>query len=69
MDLRLIPGAVPSEVERLALDALLGPPATGWDGALLRVTSEGHAGSSGHLARGQRHLLLPALHAAQAAVQ
>jgi len=68
VDLRLIPGAVPSDAERAALDALLGPPATGWGGAILRVASEGYAGSSGHAARGQRHLLLPALHAAQAAV-
>ena len=68
MDLRLIPGAVPSDVERQALDALLGPPTSGWDGAILRLTIEGYAGSSGHAARGQRHMLLPALHAAQAAV-
>ena len=68
MDLRLIPGAVPSDDERLALDTLLGPPATGWEGAVLRMTSEGYGGSSGQAARGRRHLLLPALHAAQAAV-
>ena len=66
MDLRLIPGAVPSDAERDAIDALLGPPSGIWDGTALSMTREGYAGPTGHTARGQRHLLLPALHAAQA---
>jgi NADH-quinone oxidoreductase subunit F len=65
VDLRLIPGAVPSDAERAAIDALLGPPAGIWDGTALSMTREGYAGPTGQTARGQRHLLLPALHAAQ----
>lgn len=68
MDLRLIQGAEPSDAERKAIDALLGRPTTGWQGARERTESELYTGSSGHAARGaQRHLLLPALHAAQGA--
>jgi NADH-quinone oxidoreductase subunit F len=79
VDIRLIPGASPSEVERQAIDALLGPPAPGWDGtgngstgsrngnghtpAFIELVAEG-----GHAIRSQRHLLLPALHALQDAV-
>jgi NADH-quinone oxidoreductase subunit F len=66
VDLRLIPGAVPSDAEREAIDALLGPPSGVWDGTILSMTREGYAGPTGHELRGQRHLLLPALHAAQA---
>jgi NADH-quinone oxidoreductase subunit F len=54
MDLRLMLDR-PSEVERAAVDALLGPE----DGVDGRVVYGGHA------ARAQRHRLLPALHAVQ----
>ncbi|MBE1591477.1 NAD(P)H-dependent oxidoreductase subunit E [Nonomuraea angiospora] len=58
MDLRFR-GAEPSEEERAAVDALLGPPASAWDGggrseADLRVAVR---------AESQRDMLLPALHA------
>ena len=45
----------PTEVERQAVDALLGEP----------VSSNGRVAYGGHAARAQRHLLLPALHAVQ----
>ena len=65
MDLRLIPGAVPTPSERGAVDALLGSPPSGWEGALQRNPSEARAASSGRAARDRRHLLLPALQAVQ----
>ena len=65
MDLRLIPGAVPTPVERGAIDALLGAPPSGWEGALQWSQSEAHAASGGRAARDRRHLLLPALQAVQ----
>jgi NADH-quinone oxidoreductase subunit F len=54
MDLRLMLER-PTEAEREAIDALLGP-APGFNG---------HVAYGGHAARARRHLLLPALHAAQ----
>jgi NADH-quinone oxidoreductase subunit F len=65
VDLRLIPGASPSEVERAAIDELLGPPDSGWEGGARRPAIEGHSSRGGHEARSRRHLLLPALHALQ----
>ena len=65
MDLRLIPAAAPSDSERAALDDLLGPPDSGWDGGERRPALDGHSGHGGHEARSRRHLLLPALHALQ----
>ena len=65
MDLHLM-SAAPTEEERAAVDELLGAPASGWDGgardALTYRVSRG-----GHAVRQQRDLLLPALHALQAA--
>ena len=55
MDLRLLL-AEPTAEEREAIDAVLGPP---------EPTLNGHAAHGGHEAREQRHLLLPALRAAQ----
>jgi NADH-quinone oxidoreductase subunit F len=54
MDLRLMLDR-PTEVERDAIDALMGP-----DDAF-----NGRVAYGGHAARARRHLLLPALHAAQ----
>lgn len=65
MDLHLIPEAVPSAAERAAVDALLGLPETGWDGAAQRTGVEVHVGRGGREVRERRHLLLPLLHAAQ----
>jgi NADH-quinone oxidoreductase subunit F len=65
VDLHLIPGAEPSAEERDAVDRLLGPPASGWEGGERRPESEGHSSGGGHAARERRHLLLPTLWALQ----
>jgi NADH-quinone oxidoreductase subunit F len=49
--------------ERDAIDALLGPSTTRWDGGARTTEADGHHAIGGHAARAQRHLLLPALHA------
>jgi NADH-quinone oxidoreductase subunit F len=64
MDLRLVPHAEPTDAERTALDAVLGPPASPWEGGT-RVDGRGNTAATGHEARGRRHLLLPALWALQ----
>jgi NADH-quinone oxidoreductase subunit F len=64
MDLRLSPTPARPE-ERAAVDALLGPPDSGWTGGIRHAERDGHAARGGHAARAQRHLLLPALHAVQ----
>jgi NADH-quinone oxidoreductase subunit F len=57
VDLRLL-DAEPTEAERDAVDAFLGPPSLQvWAG------DNGHAAHGGHAAREQRHMLLPTLHA------
>ncbi|MGE5413626.1 MAG: NAD(P)H-dependent oxidoreductase subunit E, partial [Syntrophomonadaceae bacterium] len=68
MDLHLIPGAEPSAEERAAVDAAVGPPASGWEGGERRPEVEGHIAYGGHAARARRHLLLPALWAVQSRV-
>ena len=45
------------------MDAVLGEPATSWAGAARG--SDGHSARGGHVARSQRHLLLPVLHELQ----
>lgn len=67
MDLRLLE-QTPSTAERAAVDRLLGPPATSWDGAAHRSAVDEHVAYGGSAARAQRHLLLPALHALQDAI-
>jgi NADH-quinone oxidoreductase subunit F len=67
VDLRLS-DAQPTSEERSAIDALLGPPTSGWDGGERVASRDGHVSFGGHAARAQRHLLLPALHALQSAV-
>src|SRR5215207_7747416 len=64
MDLHVI-GPLASPAERAAVDAVLGPPASGWHGGGRDVRTEGHAARGGHEARSRRDLLLPALHALQ----
>ena len=64
MDLR-IQDQTATAVEREAVDAVLGPPESGWVGAA-RSTADGHFAVGGHAARSERHLLLPVLHAIQA---
>ena len=68
MDVRTI-DAPPSAAERAAIDALLGPPRSAWEGGPrgdehgARTTTIG-----GRETRARRHLLLPALQALQARV-
>jgi NADH-quinone oxidoreductase subunit F len=64
MDLRL-PDASPTDAERGAVDGVLGPAPSGWNGGR-RSATDGHTATGGHDARAQRHLLLPALQAIQA---
>jgi NADH-quinone oxidoreductase subunit F len=63
MDLRILLDQ-PSAAERAAVDGLLGPPTSGWDGGHFTGV-DGHVAYGGHEARARRHLLLPALHAVQ----
>jgi NADH-quinone oxidoreductase subunit F len=65
MDLTLVPHAEPTEDERTALDGVLGPPTSGWDGGPRTTGPDANTAAGGHAARGRRHLLLPALWALQ----
>jgi NADH-quinone oxidoreductase subunit F len=65
MDLRLTADE-PSEAERAAVDAVLGPPASAWEGG--ERGNDGHMARGGHAARAQRHLLLPVLHEVQSRI-
>jgi NADH-quinone oxidoreductase subunit F len=64
LDLRLLV-AEPTDAERVAVDAVLGAPTSGWGGAPRVADIDGRTSDTGHEARAQRHLLLPALHALQ----
>jgi NADH-quinone oxidoreductase subunit F len=64
MDLH-IEGADPTEDERAAVDGLLGAPASGWAGGVRDIAREGRTAAGGRAIAGDRHLLLPALHAVQ----
>ena len=61
MDLHFL-DASPTDEERRAVDGLLGPPGTGWQGGD-RAAGDWHLTEGGHESRGRRHELLPALHA------
>ena len=65
MDLHLH-DAEPTPDERDAIDAALGAPTSGWDGGERDAARDAYVAFGGKAARAQRHLLLPALHAAQA---
>jgi NADH-quinone oxidoreductase subunit F len=67
MDLHVI-GPLASPVERATVDAVLGPPTSGWAGGERNPAIDGHASRGGHAARSRRSELLPALHAVQARV-
>ena len=67
MDLKLL-DAAPTAEERESVDALLGPPKSGWDGGTRDPKRDTHVAFGGHEARAQRHLLIPALHAVQTRV-
>ncbi|MGH3167911.1 MAG: NAD(P)H-dependent oxidoreductase subunit E, partial [Trebonia sp.] len=64
MDLRLSATVPATADERSAVDGVLGPPETGWDGGQ-RTAADGHVAFGGHAARSRRHLLLEVLHAVQ----
>jgi len=61
VDLHLIPGAEPTPAEKASVDAVLGPPPSGWFGGARRPELEGHVSEGGDAIRAQRHRLLPAL--------
>ena len=64
MDIHLTEASASAE-EKAAIDGVLGAPAGRWDGGDRSRTTDDHlAEGSGHAARERRHLLLPALHAA-----
>ncbi len=58
--------ASPSAGEREAVDAVLGPPGSSWQGATEVSDEDLHVARGGQAARALRHLLLPTLHAVQA---
>ena len=64
MDLRLTAKASATDLERAAVDAVLGPPESGWEGGERRA-QDAHTAFGGHAARGRRHLLITVLHAVQ----
>ncbi|HET9085274.1 MAG TPA: NAD(P)H-dependent oxidoreductase subunit E [Candidatus Limnocylindrales bacterium] len=64
MDLHVI-GPLASPAERAAVDAVLGPPESGWVGGPRRPRIDGHAARGGHAVRSRRSQLIPALHAVQ----
>ena len=64
MDLRLTAKAAATEVERAAVDEVLGPPLSQWEGGARRP-QDAHVAFGGHAARAQRHLLITVLHAVQ----
>jgi len=64
MDLHVI-GPLASPAERAAVDSVLGPPESRWDGGARVEGTDGHMSRTGHAVRGRRAELLPALHALQ----
>jgi NADH-quinone oxidoreductase subunit F len=67
MDLHVI-GPLASPAERAAVDAVLGPPESGWVGGARDARTDGHAARGGHAIRARRSELLPALHAVQSRI-
>ena len=67
MDLHVI-GPLATPAERAAVDAVLGPPESGWVGGRRDAATQGHAARGGHAIRERRTQLLPALHAVQSRV-
>lgn len=64
MDLYVV-GPLASPAERAAVDAVLGPPESGWVGGQRAIGTDGRSAHGGHAARSRRSELLPALHAVQ----
>jgi NADH-quinone oxidoreductase subunit F len=65
VDLHVI-GPLATAAERAVVDAVVGPPESGWHGGRRDAPTEGHVAYGGHAARARRDLLLPALLAVQA---
>ena len=64
MDLRLTAKVAATGEERAAVDEVLGPPPSQWQGGARRA-EDAHVAFGGHAARGRRHLLITVLHAVQ----
>ncbi len=64
MDIRL-PDASPNADEREAVDTVLGPPRSAWDGGARGASRDAHVAYGGRARREERHLLLPCLQALQ----
>src|SRR4051794_9333571 len=67
MDLPVV-GPLASPAERAAVDTVLGPASSVWQGGARNPRTEGHVAGGGHEARSQRDLLLPVLHAVQSRI-
>lgn len=67
MDLKIV-GAEPTEPERKAVDRLLGPPVSGWEGGSRDIARDGRSALGGRQVSGDRDLLLPVFHAVQDAI-
>src|SRR6266853_3100126 len=63
MDIRTS-GGPPTDAEIAAVDGVLGPPASLWEGGQ-RTPADDHLARGGHASRSRRDLLLPVLHALQ----
>jgi NADH-quinone oxidoreductase subunit F len=57
-------GGPPTDAEIAAVDGVLGPPASLWEGGQ-RTPEDDHLARGGHASRSRRDLLLPVLHALQ----
>jgi NADH-quinone oxidoreductase subunit F len=64
VDLRLTAKAAATGTERAAVDEVLGPPTSQWEGGARRA-QDAHQAFGGHAARGRRHQLITVLHALQ----
>ena len=64
MDLRLTAKTAATQEERAAVDEVLGPPASQWEGGHRRQ-EDAHVAFGGRAARDRRHLLITVLHAVQ----
>jgi NADH-quinone oxidoreductase subunit F len=53
----------PADEEKAAVDSVLGPPASRWEGGERTGGVDTHVAMGGHAVRERRHLLLPTLHA------
>src|SRR3954454_21326286 len=68
MDLHVI-GPLASPAERAGVDAVLGPPESGWVGGPRDSGTDAHAARGGHATRSRRSQLLPALPAVQSRIR